>query len=85
MSNLDEMCAKVFLEKQEQLFPKPVAETIDEAIEFLDDCFAQVFDSKDELIDYLEEEGIDYQDEEDITEALEVFSLPDGRLMYVEA
>lgn len=85
MSNLDEMCAKVFLEKQEQLFPKPVAETIDEAMEFLDDCFAQVFDSKDELIDYLEEEGIDYQDEEDITEALEVFSLPDGRLMYVEA
>ena len=85
MSNLDEMCAKIFLENQEQLFPKPVAETIDEAMEFLEDCFAQVFDSKDELIDYLEDEGIDYQDEEDITEALEVFVLPDGRLMYVEA
>lgn len=85
MSNLDEMCAKIFLENQEQLFPKPVAETVDEAMEFLEDCFAQVFDSKDELIDYLEDEGIDYQDEEDITEALEVFVLPDGRLMYVEA
>ena len=85
MSNLDEMCAKVFLEKQEQLFPKPVAETVDEAMEFLEDCFAQVFDSKNELIEYLEDEGIDYQDEEDITEALEVFLLPDGRLMYVEA
>ncbi len=85
MSNLDEMCAKVFLEKQEQLFPKPVAETMDEAMEFLEDCFAQVFDSKDELIEYLEDEGIDYQDEEDITEALEVFTLPDGRLLYVEA
>lgn len=85
MSNLDEMCAKVFLEKQEQLFPRPVAETIEEAMEFLEDCFAQVFDTKDELIEYLEDEGIDYQDEEDITEALEVFVLPDGRLMYVEA
>lgn len=85
MSNLDEMCAKIFLENQEQLFPKPVADNIDEAMEFLEDCYAQVFDSKDELIEYLEDEGIDYQDEEDITEALEVFVLPDGRLMYVEA
>ena len=85
MSNLDEICAKVFLEKQEQLFPKPVAETVDEAMEFLEDCFAQVFDSKEELIEYLEDEGIDFQDEEDITEALEVFIIPDGRLMYVEA
>lgn len=86
MSNLDEMCGKVFLENQEQLFPKPVVDNLEEAMEFLEDCFAQVFESKDELIEYLEDEGVDYKDEEeDITEALEVFVLPDGRLMYVEA
>ncbi|MGN0374838.1 MAG: glyoxalase [Butyrivibrio sp.] len=85
MSKLDRMCAETFLRQQEKLFPKPVADTIEEAEEFLEDCFAQVFSSKEELIEYLEEEGFDYEEEEDITEALEVFILPDGRLMYVEA
>lgn len=85
MNELDVMCAKIFLENQEQLFPKPVAETVEEAMEFLEDCYAMVFGSREELIEYLEEEGIDYEDEDDITEALEVFVLPDGRLLYVEA
>lgn len=85
MSELDEMCAEVFFEQQGKLFPKPVADTVDEAMKFLEDCFAQVFSSKEELIEYLDEEGMDYEDEEDITEALEVFVLPDGRFLYVEA
>lgn len=85
MNELDIMCAKIFLENQEQLFPKPVVETVEEAMEFLEDCYAMVFMTKEELIEYLDEEGIDYEDEEDITEALEVFVLPDGRLLYVEA
>ena len=85
MSELDEMCAEVFFEQQGKLFPKPVADTVDEAMKFLEDCFAQVFSSKEELIEYLDEEGMDYEDEEDITEALEAFVLPDGRFLYVEA
>lgn len=82
-TNLDEMCARIFLKEQGKLFPKPVAATIDEAMEFLEDCMAEVFKNKAELKRYMDEEGID--EDGDITEALEVFKLPDGRFLYVEA
>lgn len=85
MSEIDEMCAEVFYERQEQLFPEPVAMSVDEAMEFLDDCMAMVFDDKKELCQYMKEEGIDTSDYDDVTEALEVFELPDGRFLYVEA
>ena len=85
MQELDNMCAEVFLKEQGKLFPKPVAENVDEAMEFLEDCFASVFEDENELKEYLEEEGMDFDSEEDITEELEVFKLPDGRLLYVEA
>ncbi len=85
MSNIDEMCAEVFYERQEQLFTKPVVQSADEAEEFLCDCMAMVFDSKDELCEFMKDEGIDTSDYEDVTEALEVFELPDGRFLYVEA
>lgn len=85
MQELDNMCAEVFLKEQGKLFPKPVAENVDEAMEFLEECFASVFEDENELKEYLEEEGIDFDSEEDITEELEVFKLPDGRLLYVEA
>ena len=42
MNEIDEMCAEVFLKEQGRLFDEPVAETVDEAMEFLEDCFAQV-------------------------------------------
>lgn len=85
MNEIDEMCAEVFLKEQGKLFDEPVAEDIDEAMEFLEDCFAQVFDSEKELRKYWEEEGIDDEAMDDVTEALEVFALPDGRYLYVEA
>uniref|UniRef100_UPI00402A1A8C glyoxalase n=1 Tax=Eshraghiella crossota TaxID=45851 RepID=UPI00402A1A8C len=44
---------------------------------------AQVFSSEKELKKYIEDEGIDL--EGDITDELEVFKLPDGRFLYVEA
>ena len=80
---LDSICGKVFLKEQGKLFPKPVAETLEEAMDFLEDCMAQVFDGKDELEAYMKEEGIDIDG--DVTEELEVFELPDGRFLYVEA
>ena len=40
-------------------------------------------DPKEELKKYIEDEGIDL--EGDITDELEVFKLPDGRFLYVEA
>ena len=36
----DETCLEYFLAHQEQLLPEPVAETIEEAEEFLEDCMA---------------------------------------------
>ena len=80
---LDKICAEVFLKEQDKLFPMPVAETIEEAMEFLEDCMATVFKDKKALLKYIDEEGIDV--EGDITEELEVFALPDGRYLYVEA
>lgn len=79
----DRMCAEVFLKSQCKLLPKPVAGTIDEALAFLEDCMACVFANKAELLSYIEAEGIDI--EGDVCDALEVFKLPDGRYLYVEA
>lgn len=82
---IDTMCAEFFLENQDRLFPKPVAENVEEALMFLQDCFAGVFADVDELKEFMEDEGIDITEYDDITEALEVFALPDGRYLYVEA
>ena len=54
-----EECAEVFLKDQGKLFDEPVAETIEEAKEFLEDCFAQVFENISEVRAYLDEEGMD--------------------------
>lgn len=85
MGNIDGVCVKFFYENQERLFPEPVAENVSEAREFLEDCMAVVFDSRRELEDYMRDEGVDTSDCGDVTEALEVFTLPDGRYLYVEA
>ncbi len=83
MSELDIICAETFLKEQEKLLPEAIVETVDEALAFLEDAMATVFDSEEELSEYLEEEGIDL-DGEEIAEMLEVFVLPDERLLYVE-
>lgn len=80
---LDNICAKYFFENQSRLFKKPVAESVDEALEFLEDCMASVFKNKKELEAFLKDEGVDV--EGDVTDELEVFELPDGRFLYVEA
>ena len=84
---LDLMCAETFLKDQEKLVPYPVAETAEEAMEFLEDCMAQVFGSLAEIRDYWEEMGMDAADmtDQEIAESLEVFPLPDGRYLVVEA
>lgn len=85
MNEIDRICAEVFLKEQGKLFDEPVADNIEEAMEFLNDCFAQVFESEKELRAYWREEGLDDEDMEDAAQALEVFVLPDGRYLYVEA
>ena len=59
MNEYDEECLLTFLQKQSQLFDEPVAETLEEAEAFLEDCMAVVVDSIDEVREYFEESGID--------------------------
>lgn len=86
MYTYDEECLKVFLRKQSQLFDEPVAESLEEAEAFLEDCMAVVVDSLDEVREYFEENGTDITDlsDEQLEEASEVFSLPSGRYLIVE-
>lgn len=80
-------CAEVFLKEQGKLFDEPVAETLEEAKDFLEDCFAQVFDSIEEVREYLDEEGMDVlgMSDEELEDELEVFKLDDGHYFVVEA
>lgn len=82
-----EECAEVFLKEQGKLFDEPVAETIEEAKAFLEDCFAQVFEKISEVRAYLDEEGMDVSgvSDEELADELEVFAISDGRYFVVEA
>ena len=86
MYEYDEECLKVFLERQLQLFDEPVAETLEEAEAFLEDCMAVVVDSLDEVRDYFEENGADIAEmtDDELEEASEVFPVSDGRYLVVE-
>lgn len=86
MSGYSEECLKVFLKEQGRLFDEPVAETQEEAEAFLEDCMAVVVDSLREVREYFEESGadVDHMTQEELEEASEVFSLPDGKYLIVE-
>ena len=86
MYEYDEECLKTFLERQSQLFDEPVAETLEEAEAFLEDCMAVVADSLEDVCRFFEEEGMDTEGMslEEVEEASEVFPLSDGRYLIVE-
>ncbi len=86
MYEYDEECLKAFLKQQSRLFDEPVAETIEEAEAFLEDCMAVVVDSIDEVRQFFEEEGLDAtgMSDEELEEASEVFVIPGGRYLIVE-
>ncbi|MBP3205568.1 MAG: glyoxalase [Lachnospiraceae bacterium] len=86
MREFDDAVLECFLENQEQLFPEPVAETLDEADEFLQECMAVVVDSVSEIMEYFDEEGIDMEGatDDEILDADEVFDVGDGRYLIVE-
>lgn len=77
---------ETFLMHQTQLFDEPVAETVEEADEFLDDCMAVVADSLRDVRDYFEENGMDTAGltKEELLEQSEIFALPDGKFLIVE-
>ncbi len=82
----DEIVLQCFLANQSQLFPEAVAESVEEAADFLEECMAVVVNSPKEVWEYFDEAGIDTDgaDEEAILEADEVFVVGDGRYLIVE-
>ena len=86
MREFDDRVLEYFLDNQLQLFPEKVAETLEEAEYFLEDCMAVLVESADEVMDYFEEEGMDVQSagEDEVLAAKEVFDIGDGRYLIVE-
>ncbi len=82
----DDEVLQAFLKNQSKLFDEDVAETLEEAEAFLEDCMAVVVDSIEEVRDYFEENGtdVDGMDLDELEEASEVFKIPDGRYLIVE-
>lgn len=87
MQQITKEAAQFFLDNQNRLYDMPVAENIDEAMEFLEDCMAMVFGDLKELKAYWKEEGVDMMEltDQEILESLEVFKMPDDRILLVEA
>ena len=86
MREYDDAVLECFLKNQGQLFPEPVAETLEEAEEFLEDCMATVAESLEEVLEYFEEVGVDLAGAEgaEFLENDEVFDVGDGRYLIVE-
>ena len=87
MHEYDDKVLQCFLDHQLQLFPEPVAETLEEAEEFLEDCMAVLCKNEKEVKQYLDEVGVDIygMSMEEILDQPEVFALPNNRYMILEA
>ena len=72
---------EVFLKEQGRLYDEPVAETVEEAEEFLEDCMAVEVKNIKEVRKYLDVSGMS---DEELEEACEVFTLPSGGYLIVE-
>lgn len=86
MNEYSEECLLTFLKKQTQLFDEPVAETMEAAEAFLEDCMAIVVDSLDDVREYFDENGVDVNNmsQDELEDASEVFALPNGQYLIVE-
>ena len=86
MHEYDDIVLQCFLDNQEQLFPEPVADSLEEAEAFLEEIMAIVVNSPKEVWEYFDEQGIDMEgaDEEEILSADEIFDIGDGRYLIVE-
>lgn len=77
---------ETFLKNQGRLYDEPVAESYEEAEEFLEDCMAVEVKTLKEVRRYLDEAGADVEgmSEKELREASEVFALPSGGYLIVE-
>ena len=87
MREFDDEVLECFLDNQLKLFPEKVAETPEEAEDFLDMCMAAVCKNMKEVREYFDETGADIagMSKEELEQADEVFKLPDGRYLVVDA
>ncbi len=87
MGEYDNAVLDCFIKNQLKLVPEVVAETREEAADFLTMCFAVVVKSKQEVWNFFDEEGLDVDEytKDSIVEADEVFDIGDGRYLIVEA
>ena len=86
MYEYDEEVLNTFLKKQTQLFSEEVADSLETAEEFLEDCMAVVCKNLKEVRDYFDEAGTDIagMSDDELLEQSEVFSLPSGRFLIEE-
>ena len=83
-----EECLQTFLNMQSQLFDEPVVYDLEEAEDFLEECFAQYCSNIKELRQIMDDEGMDVSELSDaeLEEQLEVFKLDNnGGYFFVEA
>lgn len=81
----DDEVLNTFLNNQSQLFDEKVADNIDEADAFLDDCCAIVKNDKKSAIKYMKDEAdCTGLSDEEILGQPEVFEIADGRYLIVE-
>lgn len=87
MGEYDNKVLDCFIKNQLQLVPEVVAETREDAKDFLEMCFAVVVNSKKEVWDFFDEEGMDMDEytRDSVVEAEEVFDVGDGRYLIVIA
>ena len=80
-------CAKVFLRDQKKLFDEPVVYDLEEAEDFLEECFAQYCSNIKELRQIMDDEGMDVSELSDaeLEEQLEVFKLDNNGGAFVVA
>ncbi len=86
MADYSEECLDTFLKNQRQLFDEDVAETPEEAEDFLSDCLAETVDSIKDVREYLSRLGMDTDglSDEELAGESEVFALPSGKFLIVE-
>ncbi|MBR6390829.1 MAG: glyoxalase [Lachnospiraceae bacterium] len=82
----DDKVIEAFLEHQLDLYPETVAESPEEAEDFLEDTMAAVADTRREVMEYLDEVGVDTEglSEEEIFAMPEIIEVGDGRYLLLE-
>lgn len=82
----DDKVIDAFLKKQLDFYPEKVADDAEEARDFLQDIMAAVADSRREVLEYLDEVGVDTEGltEEEIFGMPEIMEVGDGRFLLLE-